>query len=91
MIEYDHFKLNTSHHCRVCTGSGKLLGMGMMYVECRNCDGYGTLEKKEERKEVVIVDKRSKSYKDALIKIMDRTGTTREQAVKIFDEEFEKF
>lgn len=82
-----------SKRCWACGGTGDLMGSGMMLKECHHCDGYGTLDESKTKKvvEVVKVDKRSKSYKEAIDKIMRlHPDYTREQAVAVFDSEFDK-
>lgn len=79
----------TSKRCPVCVGGGEIMGGGMIMKDCPNCDGYGTLDITKPVT-VVVADKRSKSYRDAITKIMDLHKVDRDEAVKIFDEEFDK-
>lgn len=42
--------------CLTCAGSGKVMGGGMMYRECENCEGAGKLYKLETADEHKYVD-----------------------------------
>lgn len=80
----------TSKRCPVCIGGGEIMGGGMIMKDCPNCDGYGTITEgvAPSKAKAVSVDRRSRSYRDAITKIMDLHKVDREEAVKIFDEEF---
>jgi len=69
--------------CKLCNGSGKKNGMGMMMVDC-DC------ETGDESDVPVRIDKRSKAYKEAVDKIMNLYDVSREEAAKTFEEEFSK-
>lgn len=75
--------------CVRCTGTGRIMGGGMIYKDCHLCHGSGKL-KPEPKKLAVVVDKRSKTYKDAIAKIMEASDVSKDEAARIFDEEFEK-
>ena len=61
--------------CEKCQGSKKYMGSGMIYKDCELCS----------------VDIKSKSYEEAIDKIMKLDKKcTREKAVIIFDKEFNK-
>jgi DnaJ-class molecular chaperone len=76
--------------CSRCGGTGELYGNGMVRIDCSTCDGYGSYEEKEVVKPVRI-DKKSKAYKDAIKEIMAlNPETTREEAVKLFEETYNK-
>jgi hypothetical protein len=71
------------------------MGGGMMFMECPQCRGEGKIYERapvyEELKASVgaeSIDRRSKSYREAIAKIMDVDGVDRPEAVKIFDERF---
>lgn len=57
----------------------------MIYKECPACK----FPKEVQAEQKVAVDRRSKTYKEAIAKIMEG-GLDKEAAVKIFDEEFDK-
>ena len=67
--------------CTLCHGSGKQLGAGMLIQPCSVCVN-GWIEEKND--EIVVLDKRSKSYKDAAKKIV-ALGFTKEEAEKELD------
>jgi hypothetical protein len=73
--------------CPKCNNSGKKRGIGMMDVTC-DCQ-YEEIKTKGESKQVPV-DKRSKTYRDAIAQLMVSAKVTREKAVKMFDEEFQK-
>lgn len=75
-----------SNRCMTCVGSGKIMGGGMIYRECPDCNGEGTISPAEPK---VTVNRRSKAYKDAIAKL-EETGLSKDEAVKVFDEEFER-
>jgi hypothetical protein len=81
----------TSSRCLACHGSGKVMANGMVYRDCVKCDAEGVIysDEIEKPKIAVNIDKRSAEYKTAIKKIME-SGSTKEEAAKIFDEEFEK-
>ena len=59
--------------------------------DCPECDGIGKLFNNETKKVVKVeIDRRSKSYKESIAKIMASEGCDRESAVNIFDEAYEK-
>lgn len=79
--------------CNRCVGSGEIMGGGMMMQDCAACEGSGKIDNDP----VVIqpvslanVDRRSRTYKDAIQGIMDLRECSREEAVKVFDDEFSK-
>lgn len=61
--------------CLTCHGSGKVMGGGMMFNDCDECDGRGKIfdelvESNTKYQEVSPkIDKRSKLYRDAIKKI----------------------
>ncbi len=71
--------------CIRCNGSGKYLGNGMMMTDCTLCDDD------VEVVETPKVDRKSKSYRAAIKDIMSLNPTiSREDAVKMFDNAYEK-
>ncbi len=74
------------YRCQVCFGSKKVRAGGNMgYLDCHSCATPAVAVPT-----LVTVDRRSKSYKDAINKIVEVNGVSREEAVRVFDEEFEK-
>lgn len=82
----------SSKRCPTCVGSGEIMGSGFMQKDCPQCDGLGKLYEKgvvvEPKK--VEIDRRSKSYRESIAKIMASEDISREEAVKVFDEAYEK-
>lgn len=79
--------------CSTCVGSGEIMGGGMMMMDCPNCYGAGkilSIHSKVDKVESVPVDKRSKGYKEAINKIMELQEISRDDAVAVFDEEYNK-
>lgn len=74
--------------CIPCGGSGKVMGGGMMLVDCDHCDGIGKIIIIEEPN---YLAKDTDSYKKAKdgIKKLD-TKLSDSDAEKILDEEIEK-
>jgi hypothetical protein len=74
-----------SGKCLACAGSGTVVGLGMMASDCRKCegDGIGAIETSP------VLDKRSAHYRQAIKKIME-SGVSKDEAARIFDEEFNK-
>ena len=70
--------------CSKCQGSGTVMGNGMIFRDC-DCDDGVAREVKP-----VSIDKRSASYREAIKKIMESNEVSREEAVKVFEDEFEK-
>ncbi len=70
--------------CSKCQGSGTVMGNGMMYHDCDCDDGQ------EPEAKPVQINKRSKAYREAIEKIMASGDVTREEAVKVFESEFDK-
>lgn len=80
--------------CKRCVGSGEIMGGGMMMMDCVACDGTGEVSdivKPEVAPvTVAVIDRRGKTYKEAVMKIMDLHRCSKDEAVQIFDEEFSK-
>ena len=80
-----------SKRCPTCIGTGEIFGGGFMMKDCPLCDGLGKIyDKPVVKAEQVAIDRRSKSYKESIAKIMASEDVCREDAVKIFDEEYAK-
>ena len=76
--------------CLQCAGSGKIMGSGMQIQDCSKCDGYGDLSCSNEAKKQII-DKRSKSYKEAIKDLQAiHPDYTRDEVCELFEEEFSK-
>lgn len=74
--------------CIKCGGTGQYLGQGFMMTDCRDCPDE---EFEKETPSLESVDRRSKSYKNAINEIMAiNKGISREKAVKMFDEAYVK-
>ena len=78
--------------CLRCQGSGKLMGNGMISEDC-DCDDGHVYEDKEpvvKEPEPMKINRRSKAYKEAIENIMAASECTRQEAVKVFESEFDK-
>ncbi len=82
----------SSTRCSTCVGSGEIMGGGMMMMDCPRCEGVGKIfDDAGDKKPVKVeIDRRSKSYKESIAKIMASEDVDRDRAVEIFDEEFAK-
>jgi len=67
-----------------------MLGGGMMLQDCTRCDGVGKIQSEPQAKVVEKPDKRSKTYKEAILKIMEIKDCSKEDAVIEFDKQYEK-
>lgn len=80
--------------CPVCLGEGEMMGGGFMMQTCTRCAGDGYIHEFKqnliEHQATKEVDKRSKSYKDAVKSIQKEYDCSYEEARKYFDEEYEK-
>lgn len=76
-------------HCEECNGRGKVtVNDDGSKVEAMEAEfGDTSVDVKTQS---IKMDKRSKAYKEAIKSIMDDTGFTREEAIKLFDEEMDK-
>jgi|HubBroStandDraft_2_1064218.scaffolds.fasta_scaffold00250_30 hypothetical protein len=74
--------------CQKCYGSGKVMGLGMIYEDCP-CDEQNDDELQNEKKNIQI-DKRSKEYRDAIKKIVSESNVNKVEAEKLFESEFYK-
>lgn len=71
--------------CIRCGNTGRYLGNGMMMTDCELCAEKE--EKETQEATPVKIDRKSKSYKDAIKDIMlSSPGLTRVEAVKLFED-----
>jgi len=69
--------------CSSCNGSGKVMGGGMMYTECDECEGRGKIYVEKEP----VIDKESQEYKAAITNIKALgDNISDEQADQMFDD-----
>ena len=73
--------------CSRCAGSGQYMGSGMIIMDCY-CEEFDEIPVKP--KQPVQIDKRSKSYREAIEKIMNTYDVNRAEAVRVFESEFDK-
>jgi hypothetical protein len=68
------------------------MGNGMVYRDCDCNDGQAWEDKEPVAKEPepAKINRRSKAYKEAIENIMSASECTREEAVKVFESEFDK-
>jgi RecJ-like exonuclease len=80
--------------CNRCVGTGEIMGGGMMMQDCVACDGSGKIDDSPVPDDTYVsretIDRRSKTYKEAINGIMDLHSCDKEEAVRIFDDEFSK-
>jgi hypothetical protein len=79
--------------CKRCSGQGEIMGGGMMRIECDDCEGRGRLYPDEVPgyKKPVVIDKESKSYKNAISRIKKlHPDLTDEEVIDIFEKEYNK-
>ncbi len=74
--------------CQKCNGSGKFMGIGFVTLECPCDDEYESVKKSTSNE--VQIDKRSKSYREAITRLMSENDLSREEAIELFEEEFKK-
>lgn len=76
--------------CYRCGGTGKYLGNGMMTTKCTICDESGHV-KAEAAEEKPPIDRKSQSYQKAIREIMAlNPSISRPEAVKMFEEAYNK-
>jgi uncharacterized protein (DUF2267 family) len=73
--------------CSKCLGSGKVMGNGMIFEDCYCDEG---IEKADDLPPVPVLDKRSKAYREAILRLMKENGMDRNAATKAFETEFNK-
>ena len=81
--------------CYRCGGSKKFMGNGMVMMTCYHCDEQGRDPEVKKNLEapasIQSLDRRSQSYKKAIQDIMELNPLiSRDEAVKIFDTEYQK-
>jgi hypothetical protein len=77
--------------CARCAGTGEIMGNGMIALKCSKCSGSGKYTEEINKESQVVLDKRSKAYKDAIKEIKAVNPNVSEQmAVKLFDDAFNK-
>lgn len=78
--------------CYRCGGSGLYMGNGMIMTPCDKCPEKSQITKviPQARQSLDNVDRRSKSYRDTIKNIMDSSNISHSEAVKVFDETYEK-
>jgi hypothetical protein len=81
--------------CRKCGDTGMYLGNGFMLMDCDLCSSESDGDKKTPTEKGTIpiekLDKRSASYQNAIKEIMSSCpGTSRSEAVKMFNESYAK-
>ncbi len=77
--------------CVRCGGSGKYMGNGMMLADCTLCDDDYVASGAPVTLELPKIDRKSKSYHKAIKDIMQlNPDISRESAVKMFDEAYDK-
>lgn len=75
-------------YCATCQDSGEIRGLGFMMVDCPKCS---STEKSKSSVKTPVLDKRSKSYRDAITDLHKlHPGKSRDEICKIFDDEFNK-
>lgn len=68
--------------CKVCIGTGRKMGGGMMMEDCDHCINGKVLEPKD-----IKIDKTSDSYKGAIKRIRKLKNITTQEAEAVFDKE----
>jgi hypothetical protein len=86
--------------CTKCAGMGEYMGNGMMLVTCPVCFGHGhryddeeTIKNSEEELlgDDLKIDRKSKSYRESIKKIMAvNSDITHQDAVKMFEKEYKR-
>ncbi len=78
------------------------MGGGMIMIDCPHCNGLGYLSSVATEgdsdpdkigasaKAAFVIDRRSRTYREAIAKIVETHSCSRDEAAMIFDEEFDK-
>lgn len=76
--------------CLICQGSGRVMGGGMIFHDCKDCDGFGKIKNIGDEISYLQITQ-SESYKDAVadIKKMDPKLTT-DDADKLLQKQLHK-
>lgn len=79
-----------SRRCSTCNGSGQIMGGGMMYHDCDECNGRGKIKKPIDEISYLQV-KESEAYQNAIdeIKSIDKS-LTHEEADKLLQKQFKR-
>lgn len=76
--------------CKPCSGSGKVMGGGMVFTDCDECNGRGKIEIVEQEIDYLLA-KNTEGYNQAKEKIKKLDDKiTDEQAENLLDEELDK-
>ena len=86
--------IQMSEKCYRCGGTGMYMGNGMIMTNCNQCNGNTSSSTAGKDKitppTLDKVDRRSKSYRDTIKNIMLASDVCHDDAVKIFDETYDK-
>ena len=76
--------------CKVCQGSGRVMGGGMIFQDCTECDGDGKISKPHDEISYLQL-KQSETYQEAIeeIKSID-PKISNADADKMLKKQFEK-
>ena len=76
--------------CIPCRGSGRLMGGGMITVDCDHCDGSGKIPEIKDDINYLSI-KQTESYQKAKARLISKNeNLSDEEAEKLLDEAFEK-
>lgn len=74
-------------HCVNCSGSGTILGTGMVSIDCKICRGEGVITKPN--KSTPPIDKQCDSYRAAIKEIRSvNKQMTKSQAEELFNKAY---
>lgn len=81
--------------CKRCAGTGIVMGGGMMRMDCDDCDGIGKVYPDDVDATPLardfVIDKRSKSYREAIKKLKSIHPDKSDLEIsEIFEKEFDK-
>lgn len=96
-INYDsYFNLNKEvasmkkTRCTPCSGSGRVMGGGMMMADCDICDGEGKIRFVEDEIDFLTI-KQTEGYQKAKKRLQSKSpDLSDEKAEELLDEAFEK-
>lgn len=76
--------------CIPCSGSGRVMGGGMMMADCDNCDGEGKIRVVDDEIDFLTM-KQTEGYQNAKKRLQSKhENLSDEEAEKLLDEAFEK-
>lgn len=76
--------------CMPCGGSGRVMGGGMMMMDCDNCDGYGKVTVVDDEIDYLVM-KQTEGYQKAKKRLQaSNENLSDEEAEQLLDEAFEK-